>query len=384
MPHMIGEDGVMTLHEGQQLVLACPGKNNRLTVSGAEATLSRCAGGVMLNIENRQFPTYQLECENPVQGILQITSESCGCNNGNELRIGFQSPSESITYEMTWMNIWKMATYIWHLIRPESEGNESSHWINLVTSCHNLKKGETLYSSHIIYGTSLAGAEMKWSRPQFARGNEQLYPGFNPSHYYKKGHQRIIFTKMFGKRLTNKYLQDNFLSRGHLAPDADFLFGTWQYMTYYYPNSAPQWLSINSGNWQRVERCIRQFAISKRSNLLVTTGTHGILTLADRKKKQVKVYLHPEEKQLPVPKYFWKIVLDPDEKKCIGFICSNNPFLTRAPSKLCKDICSNFGWPKFEEFTNGYTYCCELSDLRKAIPTIPPIDCTSILSGQKN
>lgn len=90
MPHMVGEDGVMVLKEGQQLVLACPGKNNRLTATGAEATLSKCAGGIMLNIEDKQFPTYQLECESPVQSMLQITSEQCGCSRGIELRIGFQ------------------------------------------------------------------------------------------------------------------------------------------------------------------------------------------------------------------------------------------------------------------------------------------------------
>lgn len=51
-----------------------------------------------------------------------------------------------------------------------------------------------------------------------------------------------------------------FLSRGHLAPDADFLFSAHQFLTYFYVNVAPQWQSINAGNWLKVEENTRKIA----------------------------------------------------------------------------------------------------------------------------
>ncbi len=42
----------------------------------------------------------------------------------------------------------------------------------------------------------------------------------------------------------------DYMARGHLAPDADFVYESFQDATYYYFNAAPQWQSINNGNWK--------------------------------------------------------------------------------------------------------------------------------------
>lgn len=52
----------------------------------------------------------------------------------------------------------------------------------------------------------------------------------------------------------------SFLSRGHLAPDADFLFAAWQYATYYYSNVNPQFQTINAGSWLQFEKAVRDLA----------------------------------------------------------------------------------------------------------------------------
>lgn len=126
-----------------------------------------------------------------------------------------------------------------------------------------------------------------------------------------------------------------------------------------------------------------------RSNLLIATGTHDILRLQDSRSQYKKIYLHPEDKRIPVPKYFWKVIADPEKRACVAFVCTNNPHLRRIPTKLCNDICLRSGWPIFseaddrEELSKGYVYCCEVEDLRRNIRTIPPLDCASLLVGPK-
>ena len=44
---------------------------------------------------------------------------------------------------------------------------------------------------------------------------------------------------------TRRYLQATFLSRGHLAPNADFIFGSWMDSSFHFVNVAPQWQSFN-------------------------------------------------------------------------------------------------------------------------------------------
>lgn len=74
--------------------------------------------------------------------------------------------------------------------------------------------------------------------------------------------QREVLKQRIGEIQANRALTHSYLSRGHLSPDADFLLGTWQDLSYFYINTAPQWQTINGGNWLRLENLIRNFAIS--------------------------------------------------------------------------------------------------------------------------
>ena len=43
-----------------------------------------------------------------------------------------------------------------------------------------------------------------------------------------------------------RYVQGNiFLSRGHLAPNGDFIFSSWMDSSFHFVNVAPQWQCIN-------------------------------------------------------------------------------------------------------------------------------------------
>ena len=67
-----------------------------------------------------------------------------------------------------------------------------------------------------------------------------------------------------GNSAGNKYYARTFIAKGHLSPDADFIFAHEQLLTYFYVNMAPQWQSINTGNWLKVERNVRKLAIKVR------------------------------------------------------------------------------------------------------------------------
>jgi DNA/RNA endonuclease G (NUC1) len=80
--------------------------------------------------------------------------------------------------------------------------------------------------------------------------------------------------------LAERYVHDeHFLSRGHLAARADFIFGSQQRATFYYVNAAPQWHRFNAMNWEALEHSVRVLVGKRNINLDVYTGTFGIATL---------------------------------------------------------------------------------------------------------
>lgn len=73
---------------------------------------------------------------------------------------------------------------------------------------------------------------------------------------------RRVYSKRQQKSLaqtllkTTQHLTTNgqeYLAKGHLAPDADFVLKAEQDATYYYVNVAPQWQAVNNGNWKVCE-----------------------------------------------------------------------------------------------------------------------------------
>ena len=189
-----------------------------------------------------------------------------------------------------------------------------------------------------------------------------------------------MLEQVLGKKTADRLTEGTYIARGHLAPDADFIFGSWQFLTYFYANVAPQWQSINAGNWLATEKNVRKKAIELNRDLTVYTGTQGILTIEGK-----QLYLEPKKKQVPIPENFWKLLFDEKTKQGIAIIGSNNPILENEKNLLCQDICKANGWAdNLRESRKGLIYCCTVADLLKAVPAAPDIKVTGgILQGPK-
>ena len=104
--------------------------------------------------------------------------------------------------------------------------------------------------------------------------------------------------------------------RGHLAPSADFRWSaTALSESYYYSNMSPQLAEFNRGRWSELETLLRNYVIAHPGvQLYVVTGPvlEPGLPLIERGVNQVSI-----------PRYFFKVALDPVNHRSIGFIMPN-------------------------------------------------------------
>ncbi|KAL7041304.1 hypothetical protein ACKWTF_000715 [Chironomus riparius] len=169
-------------------------------------------------------------------------------------------------------------------------------------------------------------------------------------------------------------MNQTYLARGHLTPDGDMIFVSWQWTTYYYINVIPKWQSVNNGNWKVIEFAVRSKAAALSYDLKVFTGGFEVLELENQR-------ISLEDDGLEVPKWAWKVVKDTQNGNGIAFVTYNNPFAT-AITDLCTDICdaNGWNWAERKNFYKGYTICCDVTELMGIISDIPAeANCTGIL-----
>lgn len=252
------------------------------------------------------------------------------------------------------------------LIKIGYQLNDGRGFVTLIDVCYNKKTGSTIYAKHVVRGLAIKNAMKCSTRPSGFKTAE-VPSKIEPAKSYTKANQLKRFEEIFGNATkAQEYINKTYLARGHLAPDGDFIFVSWQFSTYYYINTVPQWQSINNANWKHIESDVRNKADSLKQDLVIYTGGFEVLRLGNR-------VIKLESDGLEVPKYSWKIVKNPSDDSGIAFITLNNPFITTAPSAMCTDICNTAGWDWKERknFSKGYTICCAVPDLMNVIANIP-------------
>ena len=115
----------------------------------------------------------------------------------------------------------------------------------------------------------------------------------------------------------SSYQYDGFgFDRGHLAPSADFRWSARALSeSYYYSNMSPQRPAFNRESWATVEDRVRGYLYSNpTSSLYVVTGPVLRPGLPKVERSVNKV---------TIPEYYWKVALDPQQRKGIGFVMPN-------------------------------------------------------------
>merc|ERR1711892_213352 len=341
----------------QVFILGCPG--SEFNSKETSLVYGQCKGG----------DTFELWTEDFVDTWTEQGLGSFGCNH---------QPYDT--------------THVTGQCGPEGVGTEIQIEFDLsldmdgeavtITVCHDLAQSRTLWARHTVWD-EVSASDHGNNRPVFS--SDDLFD-FDVNYYYKMATQKETVAELVGSQeLAEKYIQDQstsiFLARGHLAPNGDFIFYSWMDSSFHFINVAPQWQCFNGRNWMYFEGNCRDFAVERKLDLVVYTGTSGVLQLLDVDDKLVDIYLYDGDK-LPVPRYYWKILYDPAGGAGVAVIGINNPHLESVPDSyiVCPPVPSHPVLASLSDPTSiykGYMWACRVEDLAAAfteVPELPPME----------
>ncbi|XP_037955035.1 uncharacterized protein LOC119684949 isoform X2 [Teleopsis dalmanni] len=344
-PELLWPTGqVTTLPIGSSLTVFCAGSGNQLVdLAQQKLTLTCQSGNVFYSTEKSQSYTLsQLRCTSIPTSDLLLTTTPCSNNQGVVYKAGFTL--------------------------------DSNNFLHLFTICYDSNTEQTLYSRSIINGATQNYKINESTRRAF-RANGMRFTTTATNNFYTTNNQISRFENYFG--VNQAYItSSSFLARGHLAPDADFVFGYEQLATYFYTNCAPEFQVINAGNWIRVENQARSLATQFGSDLLTFTSTLGILQLPTTANVLTSIYLD-DGSYIEAPKWYYKILMHPDLDTSLVMITLNNPFAAVTDVvEFCTNVCDLYGINSsfYTDITRGYTFCCTLSDFQNSVSGLPTFD----------
>ncbi|XP_013103365.1 uncharacterized protein LOC106084323 [Stomoxys calcitrans] len=344
--------------DGTQLLLACTGKKNTMeSVKSGKSVKSntlelKCSSNKFKDNNNNQHQLKNLVCKTIPSSILRKTNNKCSKNRGKILEAGFELNKK--------------------FYGPVFE------------ICYDKESETTYYTHNTINGAAINYNIQESTRRAFSADGMKLKTSKTYDIYAKKN-QVERFKKFFGAG--QKYIDDaSYLARGHLTPDADFVFGYEQLSTYYYANVAPEFQNINAGNWLRVEDLARTVAGTHGSDIESYNGYLGLLKLKKSNGNLIEIFLD-DAKQIEAPKYYFKVLLHKPSDAGIVFVTVNDPFVRDGPSnEFCKNVCNatDLTHPNFPTVSKGYTFCCKVDDFKKHFEGLPSdVSASKLLKRQK-
>ncbi|XP_069979122.1 uncharacterized protein [Penaeus vannamei] len=346
-PEEEGEDRILGVGSGASFTAACPGKDNKLLLNGRRTATISCRGG-QFRYGRRTLSWENLGCAETPSARIQ---EAGPCGRGGTT-----------------------AVIGWDLRRrvflPEIE------------LCFDKELETTLYTHHVVPGRHIAQKTVAPSRPSFKKAD--MF-SISVQNSYRIRSQKSLVQELSGdpSLLTGK--GQNYLAKGHLTPDSDFVLEAEQDATYFYANAVPQWQAINNGNWKSLENSVRGLAEDHGLTLDVWTGTHGILEVPGRRQVPVKVYLglSANKETVPVPAYMWKVIYESYTNRAVAIVMANSVRDQDSQAPPCEDICAWLSWVDWDvrDASSGRTYCCFVDDLRASFENVPDLGRVRLLSN---
>ncbi|XP_039955319.1 uncharacterized protein LOC120771409 [Bactrocera tryoni] len=322
---------VTEVQENEEITLHCAGSGNIVVALNQQTATLKCQNGQFYSEEkDQEYALADLKCTHVPTSELLVTENACAEGAGVFYEVGFQV---------------------------------NDVFQSVFTICYDSENEHALYSRSLINGAAQSFKINDSTRRAF-RADGMRFSTSATNTLYTNKNQIARFKTLFGTGQT--FINStSFLARGHLAPDADFVFSYEQLATYYYANCAPEWQVVNAGNWVRVENAVRKLASSYGSDLLTFTSTLDVLELENPSNNQlIDIYLDKTE-VIPAPKWYYKVVMHPNLPIDIVFVTWNNPFANVfSEVQFCTNVCEKYGLSSsyYEEASRGYTYCCELND----------------------
>eukprot|EP00088_Acartia_fossae_P004726 TRINITY_DN12039_c0_g1_i1.p1 TRINITY_DN12039_c0_g1~~TRINITY_DN12039_c0_g1_i1.p1 ORF type:complete len:466 (+),score=83.33 TRINITY_DN12039_c0_g1_i1:41-1438(+) len=343
---------------------------NLPSASSVELT---CKDGDFVTADNKKVSVEKATCSRRQEPRLLKTQEECSSIGGDGRTSDF---ADLFTVQIGFMI--------------------GDKFIEQIRLCQDEKVYATIWTNHTVHGQSIDFRDIDDSRPSFRIDNTYLKRFFtwttstSMNSYYSKKTQATTIKKLLGHNEINgkpvietSSRGTNYFAKGHLSPDAGFIYNINQDATYYYFNVAPQFQSFNNGNWKALEINTRDLASSLGKDVSIWTGTHGVLSYADKYGEMTDIYLYLKDqtRYVPAPLYYWKVVYDPTTQTGAAFIGLNDPHATEPPTELCDNVCSSMSWVDWSitELDAGYMYCCSIESARKAIPSIPDLQTTGLI-----
>ncbi|EDW41321.1 uncharacterized protein LOC6605502 [Drosophila sechellia] len=245
--------------------------------------------------------------------------------------------------------------------------------------CHDAEAEATRYVHHVLYPSSY-DYQHGVARPNFIELD--FYGGRDVNTKYTQVQQNITISNILGLDASPYFnFSDNrILARGHMIAKTDQIFGAAQHSTFLFINVAPQWQTFNGGNWERVETSVRKFVADRNLTTDCYTGTWGVSTLPDVDGIERELYMDFDENNnglIPVPKIYFRVVIDRVTREGIVLIGINNPYLTLEQIQkdyiLCKDIGHQLRWLTWykEDLHEGYSYACSVEDFIEVVKDLP-------------
>lgn len=354
--------GMIYLNISQQIELHCShGFKDNYNGTFLKAT---CLDRTTFVINYRKTTLKQVSCNRNTFHTTQTIGE-CK-NNGTLVQIGYEVKS----------------------MVPDVNNNIEQTFHKLITICM-CKLTDRTYWSHNILTKANIGSQNGVPRPSFIMGRDH-FTSKGVNGLYSRNNQIEKLTEILGSQISANVLisERQSLNRGHLTPKADMIMGTFQRATFYFINVQPQWSTFNSGNWAKIEEAVRRMVADRNLVVDVYTGTHGIVSYKNVNGDRKEFYLNYDENGnglIPVPKIFYKLIVDKKSGKGVVLIGVNNPYVTLMEIKrdyiFCDDVSNRIKWVYNiqERIPDGYYYACNVSEFSKAVETLPQLNVTGLL-----